>query len=563
MIILGLNYYFHDSSACVIIDGDLKVAIEEERLSRHKHTPAFPEKSAARCMEVCGFSFNDITHLAISVKPSEKSASKIRYGLRHIRNAKPFIRHELINGLSKQSKFWRWVRTHWPDKKSRPEIHFIEHHLAHIGGAYFVSPFNYAALLSLDGSGEWATDWIGIGEHNSLKKFGQNYFPNSLGSFYEATTEFCGFRPNYDEGKTMGLAPFGNPEKYYDQMAKIVTLGKKWNYSIDLSFFNYQFWGHHRCSTKFYRTFGSPRENRKEIERHHMDVAAACQRILEDRVLEICRRLKRKTNAENLVVSGGVFLNSVMIGRIERESEFQNIYVTPASGDGGTAIGAAYYLYNGIKNRPRRFIFSNPYVGTEYSNNEIENIIKYAKLRASRHDDITSIGARLLHSGKILGWFQGKMELGARALGNRSILANPTQDGMKEKINAEVKHRESFRPFAPVIPQERKSEYFDTKSNVPFMEKVFDVLPEKRENVPAITHVDGSARLQTIDKALNPLLHDLIEKFSQLSGVPVILNTSFNVMGEPIVESPIDAIRCFWSTGLDSLIIGNYLLEKE
>jgi len=563
MNILGLNYFFHDSTACIIVDGVMVTAIEEERLSRNKHTNAFPKLAINRCLETSGLKIEDIDHIAVSIKASHKWLTKLIYPLKNIKKAKTFYSHEFRETFRKQKKFWNWYRASWKSSSGKkPEVHFIEHHLAHVEGSFYVSPWDKAALLSLDGSGEWATSYLGAGEGNSVRCFNQSYFPNSLGSFYEAATQFCGFIPNYDEGKTMGLAPFGDPDVYFDTVDKIISIDTHGSITIDLSYFNYQFWEKQRCSKKFYDVFGPPRHPLKDFEKNHYDVAAAFQKVLEKKALELCSILKKKTDAEYLVIAGGVALNSVMNGRIIRESGFKDIYVMPAAGDNGTAIGAAFCLYNRILGQPRSFIHSDPYVGTQYTSEQIAALIKRYKLPAEYHENVTEITARLLKRGFIIGWFQGKMEIGPRALGNRSILANPAFKDMKSKINSEVKYREAYRPFAPSAPEEIKEQFFDLQVNDPFMLKVCNVLEDKQSILPAITHVDGSARLQTVDKTTNPLYHELIRRLGELTGVPVVLNTSFNIQGEPLVESPIDAIRCFYSTGLDVLVLGNYVIKK-
>ncbi len=562
MNLLGLNYYFHDSSACIVKDGSLEVALEEERFTRQKHTGQFPVKSIEKCLELSGLEFGDIDAIAVSIKPTLHWPKKVAYALRNLSKSRPFIKHELINGYWKQRTFWSWINKNWPNEASRPSIHFVPHHMSHAAGTFYVSPYENAAILSLDGSGEWASSMLAHGMGIEVKEISQTNFPMSLGSFYEAATEFCGFKPNYDEGKTMGLAPFGDPEVFRDEVEKLITIDSEGRIDIDLSFFEYQFWNYRRCSDKFYQVFGEPRRGKDFADNHH-NVAAAFQYVLEERGLQLARILKEKTNEKYLVISGGVSLNSVMNGRIVKETDFDDIYVMPAAGDNGTAIGAAYYAYHSIYRKPRTFVHANPYVGTEYNNKEIKKVLDEAKLTAEYHDDVISPAADYLHRGKIIGWFQGKMEIGPRALGSRSILANPTLPMMKDKINAEVKHREPYRPFAPSAIAEFQGDYFDLPVLAPFMLKVCDVIPEKRKTLPAITHVDGSARLQTVLKDTHPLYHALISEFGKLSGVPVVLNTSFNVMGEPVVESPLQAIRCFYSTGLDVLVIGNYIIEKN
>lgn len=560
MIILGINYFFHDTSACIVRDGRLIVALEEERFTRRKHTNEFPANAIDRCLAFAGLTARDVDHIAVSINPTKDMHRKLLHAARISRRAAPFIRHELVGTFCKQRAMRAWYRRTYGD--SGPRVTFVDHHEAHIAGSYLVSPYERAALLSLDGSGEWSTSWAGEARGDRLDCFSQSPFPHSIGSFYEAVTEFCGFRPNYDEGKTMGLAPFGDPSRFYDTVSRMVRVCDDGRVEIDLSYFDYPNAGHRRCGEKFYRTFGQPRRRDEPIEAHHEDAAAAFQKVLEDKVIEMCRMLESRTRADRLVLAGGVALNSVMNGRILRETAFEDLYVMPAAGDGGTAIGAAYCLYNRIIGRKERFSHDDPFLGTEYTNGDIAAALDGCKLRYERSADACRDAARLLHDGKIIGWFQGRMEIGPRALGSRSILADPTRADMKAKINAEVKHREAYRPFAPATPAESRHTYFDIDVEAPFMLKVCSVRPEHRATLPAVTHVDGSARLQTVRRDTHPRFYDLLKTFGDLSGVPVLLNTSFNVMGEPVVESPVDAIRCFFSTGLDALVIGDYVIEK-
>lgn len=562
MVILGLNYYFHDSTACIVKDGKLIAAIEEERLNRDKHTQAFPQLAIERCLKIAGLTLNDIDHIAVSIKPKTHWFKKLQYILRRPNSFLPFFGHHVVNAYAKQRRFWLWYKNNWSNGQPKPKVHFIEHHLTHVAGSFFVSPYKKAALLGIDGSGEWATTWLGYGSDNSIEKYEESFFPNSFGSFYETVTQFCGFKPNYDEGKTMGLAPMGDSSVFFDEVNKIIKVDSKGRVKVDLSYFNYQYLVKNTYSKKFIETFGEPRERNGVFEDRHQNAAAAFQKVLEERVLEICDILYEKTKADYLVISGGVSLNSVMNGRIVRESKFKDVYVMPAAGDNGTAIGAAYYLYNGILKQPRNFIHHNPYIGTSYDNDEIAKAIKGAKLNASYEENICEKAASLLADGKIVGWFQGPMEIGPRALGSRSILANPAYPNMKDKINAEVKFREAYRPFAPSALVEKYKEYFDLEVEAPFMLKVCNVLEDKQKVIPAVTHVDGSARLQTVNKELHPRYHQMISEFEKKTGVPVVLNTSFNIQGEPVVESPQHALRCFYSTGLDALCIGNWVLEK-
>jgi carbamoyltransferase len=565
MNILGINYFYHDSTACLVQDGRLTVALEEERLTRQKHTRAFPVHALTRCLDVAGLTPKQIDHVAVSIQPGLDWTKKVIYGLKLGMKVRPFFREELRRTWFNARALRSWFEATFT-AAPRPKLHYVPHHLSHVLGSFLVSPYESAALLSVDGYGEWATTFKGMGRANTYECFGQDYFPMSLGSVYEAATEFCGFRPNYDEGKTMGLAPLGDPDSFGEAVSKIFWVNDDMSLGVDLSYFDYPAYGP-RCGKKFYAVFGQPRKPGREarFEQHHLDVAAAFQKHLEECLLSIARKLRARTREDYLVISGGVALNSVANGRLVRESGFKDLYVMPAAGDNGTAIGAAFYVLNQILGNPRTYVHDDPYMGTEYPDHIIRKIIEGGKLehQVLPEGAMETKAAELLQRGHILGWFQGRMEIGPRALGNRSILANPTLPNMKDKINAEVKHRESFRPFAPSCPLEDAPKFFEQNVADPFMLKVCNVRPEQRAVLPAITHVDGTARLQTVHANTNPRYYHLLKEFEKLSGVPVLLNTSFNVMGEPIVESPIDAIHCFFSTGLDYLMLGDHLLGKR
>ena len=561
--ILGINYFFHDSSACLVQGGQLISALEEERFTRRKHTWQFPHTAIDRCIEIAGIDYGDIDHIAVSIKPTLHWQKKVFYALAHPTHLPSFAKHELWDAWNRQRDFRDWYKSKWGE--SGPPVHFIPHHLCHAAGSFFISPFESAAILSLDGSGEWSTSFLGHGQGNQVRTLGESFFPDSLGSFYEAATEYCGFKVNYDEGKTMGLAPLGNADRFHEQVQRLVNISPNGDIQLDHAWFRHQFWGAKRYGEKFEQEFGKARSSKsakEKFEQHHLDVAAAFQCVLEESGLKLANQLYERTGEKNLVIAGGVSLNSVMNGRILRETPFEDVYIMAAAGDNGTSIGAAYYLYNSILKQPRNFVHLDPYLGTSYDNNAVKKVLDEAKVRYEYHEDIAAVTAKLLHENNIVGWFQGRMEIGPRALGCRSILADPTDPRMKDKINAEVKHREAYRPFAPSAIVEARNDYFDIGVEDPFMLKVCNVLKDQQQTLSAITHVDGTARLQTVSADTNPLYHRLISEFGKLSGVPVVLNTSFNIMGEPIVEAPINALRCFYSTGLDCLVIGNYLLRK-
>lgn len=561
MVILGINFVFHDSSACIIKDGKLIVALEEERFSRKKHGGQFPSKSISKCLEIAELTFDDIDHIAFSFSPSLDIVKKIKHSLKYPHKFWPIFNLQVVRFYWRYRTINKWYKSTF-NRKKQPELHWVPHHQSHVAGSFYVSPYKSAALLSMDGSGEWATAYLGHGNGNTVTEISQTYFPHSLGSIYEAITVFCGFKPAYDEGKTMGLAPLGNSATYIEQARETIRVNDDGTINIDFSYFNFHLCQHDYLSEKFIQTFGLARKPDEDFAQNHLDVAAAFQQLLEEVALKLCDILYEKTNEDYLVIAGGVALNSVMNGRIVRESKFKDIYVMPAAGDNGTSIGAAAYVHNQILNQPRTFSHMQPFIGNEYSNDEIKAILDECKLSYEYYENVEAEAAKLLHQGFILCNFQGRMEIGPRALGNRSILADPTKSSMKDKINAEVKHREAYRPFAPSVVAERVSEFFDIDVEAPFMLKVCPVKEDKKSDLPAITHVDGSARVQTVRKEINERYHKIISEFGKLSGVPVVLNSSFNVMGEPIVESPYDAVRCFFSTGLDFLVIGNFIVSK-
>lgn len=565
MAILGLNYVYHDTSACIVKDGELLVALEEERFTRTKHTTAFPSSACDRCFEVAGVGPNEIEHIAISFDPWLHVGKRLAYALGLGLQGIELMKTEFLRPYLRQRAFWKWYEARWGGTLNKPKVHFIGHHRSHIEGSFFVSPYEKAALLSLDGSGEWSTHWMGEYDGTKFVQFCESYYPNSLGRFYEQATEFCGFRTNYDEGKTMGLAPFGDPGPFHEIVSGMIDILPTGEIKADQSWFGDRSSRSRRVGRKFIDVFGQPRKMEKTapFEKRHENVAASFQKVLEEKVLQMCRILEQKSTAEYLVIAGGVSLNSVMNGRILRETRFKDLYVMPAAGDNGTSIGAAYVVWNGVLKNSKRYHHDNPYLGTQYSDEQIEKILKTCKLDYIKSNDVCADTARILHSGKIIGWFQGRMEIGPRALGSRSILADPTPVDMKKKINSEVKYREPYRPFAPSATAGTHRTYFEIPVEDPFMLKVGNVRPEWRERLAAVTHVDGSARLQTVDENTHPLYHRLLVEFGKLSGVEVLLNTSFNVMGEPVVESPEQAIRCFYSGGLDALVIGNFIIQKR
>lgn len=565
MYILGLNCYYHDSAACLIKDGKIIAALEEERLNREKHTKKFPINSIKYCLKKANISMNDIDYIGFYIKPSLrlrllpiflKGLPKSLLGLKHAINTTNFlkIKKELkINfNLNKNTKFF-----------------FIEHHLAHAASSFFVSPFKESAILSIDGVGEVCTTWYGIGQDNKLKAIKKINFPHSLGFVYSAVTQYLGFKEDSDEYKVMGLAAYGKP-KYYEEFKDIIQLKKNGEFKINLKYFDYQYGKKPYFSKKFISLFGPNREKEGEIKDIHKDLASSLQKRFEDVLLNMLNYLYNITNSKNLCLVGGCALNSVANGKILKNTPFKNIYIQAAANDAGTSLGSAYYIYNYILNRPRNYIMNSAYLGPEFSTEDIknyldENNIKYIKFENDQ--ELIKTIAKLIYKNNVIGWFQGRMEFGPRALGNRSILANPCNPKIQDILNLKVKHREKFRPFAPVIDVEGADKYFECDNPVPiptdFMLMVYPIKKDKQKLIPAVTHVDGSGRLQTIRKEQNSLYYHIIKEFGNLTKIPILVNTSFNIRGEPIVCTPQDAYRCMMGTGIDYLAIDKFLIKRE
>lgn len=562
MNILGIGGYSHDSSAALVVDGALVAAVDEERLTRVKHQGGVPHKAVAYCLEAAGLSSDDIDHIGCYMRPGLRIGRRLPYRLTQVFRSPVYSAGFMAYELAHNALYVHGMRG-LRGRKTR--LHFMEHHPAHAASAFLVSPFERAALLTIDYIGEYAVTWTGIGEGTKIRCLRRVHYPNSLGVFYSAITDYLGFLRASDEYKVMGLASYGEPE-YYEDFRRLIRVRPDGWYDIDLSWAAWHYLPGSRCgyfSKKFVDRFGPPRKKGEAIERRHQNIAASAQRILEEAVLSLAKRLQADTRLKHLCMAGGVALNCSMNGRLRRETPFEDIYVQPAAGDDGIAIGAAFQLHHQITGAPRAFEMTHALWGPEYGNAEIERFLEMAKLPYECPADVEERTAELLAAGKIVGWFQGRMEFGPRALGARSILADPTRGDMKDLLNRYVKHREDFRPFAPSVLEERAGEYFSGCSRSPFMLFVYPVAAEKRAAVPAITHIDGTARVQTVLRAAQPRYYRMIEAFERRRGAPMVLNTSFNVMGEPIVCTPADAVRCFYSTGIDALVMGDYVLEKR
>jgi len=570
--ILGLNAYHGDAAAALVIDGVLVATAEEERFNRVKHVAGFPALAAAWCLADAGISPENLDHVAIGRDPRANVGAKLRRTLRH----PPRVDY-VVSRLRNAGRI-RDARSALEEAlgaRISATFHNVEHHQAHVASAFFVSPFEEAAVLSVDGFGDFASTMLAHGHGSHFHVLDRVLFPHSLGIYYTAVTQWLGF-PHYgDEGKVMGLAPYGDHARFLPAMREMVRTDGDL-FELDLSYFT-----HHRegvemtwdegsptigriYSERMSDVFGPPREPRTELTATHNDVAAALQARLEEVYLHLVGTLARRTGSTNLALAGGVALNAVANGRIRPETPFDELYVQPAAGDSGTAVGAAYHVWNQILGGKRSFVMEHAYTGPTYSDAACATALRNAGLAGELVDDETLFPfvAERIAEGDVVGWFQGRMEFGPRALGNRSIVTDPRRHNMKDILNARIKHREAFRPFAPSVLAHRTGEWFDQDYTSPFMVLVYDVLPEKRDLVPAITHVDGTGRLQTVEEHVNPRYHRLISEFERLTGVPILLNTSFNE-NEPVVMSPQHAVETFQKTRMDLLVLGNYVVRRD
>jgi carbamoyltransferase len=594
MNILGLSAYYHDSAACLIADGDIVAAAQEERFTRKKHDSAFPNYAIKYCLAEARITATDLdyvvfydkpflkferlfeTYLAFAPKGFKSFATSLPVWLKDKLFQKTVITNALKDHLGKE--------INWQER-----LLFSEHHLSHAASAFFPSPFEDAAVLTMDGVGEWTTTSLAIGSGNKLSVHKEIHFPHSLGLLYSAFTYYAGFKVNSGEYKVMGLAPFGEPK--YVQLIKdhLIDIKEDGSFHMNMSYFNY-------CTDltmtndKFADLFGGPaRQSEAALTQREMDLAASVQAVTEEVVIKLARGIRKSTAQKNLCLAGGVALNCVANGKLLRENLFENIWVQPASGDAGGAIGAALGAYHLMLNEPRTVKVSDAmkgsYLGPGYAQHDIEQQLKAAGavFTVVSEDEMITETAKALADGKAVGWHQGRMEFGPRALGGRSIIADPRSPSVQKQLNLKVKYRESFRPFAPSVLREHVSEWFDLDVDSPYMLLVADVRKNKqitmtdedqklfgidklnipRSEIPAVTHVDYSARVQTVHESTNPKYHRLISKFYDLTGCPVIVNTSFNIRGEPIVNTPEDAFHCLMGTEMEFLAVGNCVLRKE
>jgi carbamoyltransferase len=577
--ILGINAYHGDSSACLIRDGQLVAAAEEERFRRIKHWAGFPIEAIRYCLEEAGIRLGDVGDIAINRDPKAHRLRKIAFTLRH--RADPAY----VLGRLKNAKKWAGVN----EELSRAfpgeivgRVHHIEHHRAHLASAFFVSPYREALAVSVDGSGDFTTTSWGMGAGTELSVADRIFFPHSLGIFYEGLTQHLGFRHYGDEYKVMGLAPYGEP-RFLDEMRKIVLLQNDGTFRLDISYFQHHT-GHSQyqwsnespssssiLSSRIETLLGKARQPSEALEQRHKDLARSIQAMYEEAFFHLLNHLHARYASDNLVLAGGCAYNSVANGKIHRRTPFKNSYIQSASGDAGGAIGAAFAVWFEQRGRGRDCEMTHAYLGPSFSDAVLEDVLKTAggEIRAqgcsvTRLPDEGELCRRVasaIADGKVIGWFQGRMEWGPRALGNRSILGDPRRADMKDILNLKIKRRESFRPFAPSILREAVPDWFQDDDDVPFMMKVFPIREDRRAKIPAVTHVDGSGRLQTVERATNPRYYRLIEEFGKITGIPIVLNTSFNE-NEPVVCRPEEALACFLRTRMDMLVLGDYLVER-
>ena len=575
MLILGLNMFHADASAAIIADGEVKLAIAEERLNRHKHYGGFPALAIQACLNAVGAKISDVEHVAVGQDSDANLAKKVQYALANPAKILNFIR------LRQRKESMRDVRSliakaFDADAAQLPfQVHHLEHHIAHIASAYYCSPWEEAAGFSYDGSGDFVSAMMAKCEGNEIEVLDRVFLPHSLGSFYTMICEFIGYTKYGDEGKVMGLAPYGS-DTYCPQVAQIVK-EKDGGFQLDLSYFKPL--GSNQgmqilpdgtvslarhFSEKMEKLFGEPRQPHTEISRRDMDLAFAMQHRFEEVFFHLLHQLHAKMATADLAMAGGCALNSVANGKLFDRTPFRRTYIQPAAGDEGLAIGAALHTYHSVLKQSRRHELKNSYLGPEFSESVIETALRAAGLHYRKLDrqPLLDETASHLSEGKVVGWFQGRMEWGPRALGNRSIVAHPGLPNMKDVLNARIKHREWFRPFAPSILADHQHEYFEHDHPSPFMLHVYKIRPEKRKELCAVNHVDDTGRLQTVTREENPLYYDLISSFHRKTGIPVVLNTSFNE-NEPIVCTPQEAIDCFQRTKMDVIGIGPFIATKE
>jgi len=591
--VLGISAFYHDSAAAIIVDGEIIAAAQEERFTRKKHDASYPKNAINYVLKEAGLKLNEVDHVVFYEKPFLKFERLLETyigfspsGFRSFSMSMPlwlseklFQKKMLFDALKEQDNNFNDIK----------KINFSEHHLSHAASAFFSSPYEEAIILTLDGVGEWATTTISLGKNNRINILKEIHFPHSLGLLYSAFTYFLGFKVNSGEYKVMGLAPYGEPRFKDIILDKLIDVKEDGSFRLNMDYFNYAT-GLTMTNSKFAKLFNiKRREPENELSQIHMDMASSIQAATEAIVLKITRFLFKEFKLPNLCMAGGVALNCVVNGKILKEGLFKNIWIQPASGDAGGALGAAQAFYYQELDNKRKILktdsMNGSYLGPQFTDDQVENELKSCRANYKKltPDQIIKDTAKALAEEKAVGWFQGRMEFGPRSLGNRSIIADPRSEKMQKNLNLKVKYRESFRPFAPAVLFEKVSEWFEINSESPYMLLVADVkkskqlqmtneqknlfgidkLNVKRSSIPSVTHVDYSARIQTVNKETNPMFHKLIEEFERITKYPILVNTSFNVRGEPIVCSATDAFNCFMGTDLDVLICNNFILYKD
>ncbi|HEY1786515.1 MAG TPA: carbamoyltransferase [Verrucomicrobiae bacterium] len=583
--ILGISAYYHDAAAALVIDGKIVSAAQEERFTRKKNDPDFPRQAAHFCLRHANLAPSQLDAVVFYDKPVLKFARLLETYLAVAPAGWRTFPTVMTNWLGGKLDVRKLIRAALPELRPNCEILFTEHHQSHAASAFYPSPFDEAAILTIDGVGEWATTTIGHGRSNEIKMLKELRFPHSLGLVYSTFTDYCGFRINSGEYKLMGLAPYGEP-KYADNIRReLMDIKPDGSFRLNMDYFNFLS-GTTMHNEKFHDLFGGPpRGPEEKVGQRHMDVARSIQLVTEEIMLQLARHTRNVTGQKNLCMAGGVALNCVANGLILKEKIFDRIWIQPAAGDAGGALGAALAAWFMDKTNPRTVLPSDSMqaslLGPKFSDDQIENVLRshHAVYKKLTPDALLDFTVGLLKSEKVIGWFQGRMEFGPRALGSRSILGDARSVKMQSMMNLKVKFRESFRPFAPIVRRERVADYFELDTDSPYMLLVapvrnelrrdvppavngFDRLKEIRSTLPAITHVDYSARIQTVSQDSNPLLYDLLLRFEQATGCSILVNTSFNVRGEPIVCTPDDAYRCFMNTEMDYLILGNCVIER-
>lgn len=573
MIILGINCFGHDSAASFLVDGEIKFACEEERLNRKKHTGALPIKSIEAGLEALGLSWDQIDHLTYSWDPLITYMSIPKYAFKYLKRVPTLLREKknfsmeenlgMLNYLSDIQLIPKTLDKHFGPGKYK--FHKLEHHATHAASAFYPSGFSEAAIITVDGAGEWATMTIQHGKNLRIKKLKSVNTPHSLGAVYQAIAVHLGFKRIEGPGKLMGLASYGNRESdAYEKFKKIIKLDSQGGFKVDMSYFSYHYSRKSPVTEKFLKEFGPSVSEPGVWTDSQLEIAAAVQRRIEDVFLHMATNAKRLTNSKNLVLAGGVALNSVANGVIAKSGLFENIFIQPAAGDSGTSVGGALFVYHHRLNLPNPVSWSHAFLGPEYSEFQIESALLEGNLEFKKlgNQELLDSVSELLSDGKIVAWYQGRMEFGPRALGNRSFLASPLISEMKETLNRRVKFREDFRPFAAAILESDQDRYLDFSAKNPYMLMVFNVREDMQKVIPAITHVDGTVRIQTVTNEENQPLFMLLENFKKKSGHGIILNTSFNIKGEPIVCTPSDAVSSYLRADVDALVMGNFITRR-